>query len=56
MSAAEVAAFEQIPFYGDAVQVRLWDDQGKLPEGQQAELPTFGHYKPLLLRLVNQSS
>lgn len=55
MTAAEVAAFEQIPFYGDAVKVRLWDDEGKLPEDQQADLPTFAHYKPLLQRLASQS-
>ena len=32
MTAAEVAEFEQLPFYQDAVQLRRWDDQAKDPE------------------------
>ena len=30
MSAAEVARFEQEPYYREAVRVRHWDDQGKV--------------------------
>ncbi len=30
MSAAEVARFEDEPYYRDAIRVRRWDDQGKV--------------------------
>lgn len=49
MSAAEVAAFEALPHFQDAVKVRLWDDEGKSPD---ADIPPFSHYKPLLAKLV----
>lgn len=49
MSPTEVAAFEQIPNYEDAVKIRLWDDDGKEPD---PDIPPFSHYKPLLSRLV----
>lgn len=51
MTAEEVAAFEQIPHYRDAVKVRLWDDEGKSPD---AQTPPFSHYKPLLQRLATR--
>ncbi len=30
MSAAEIARFEQEPYYKEAIRVRCWDDQGKV--------------------------
>lgn len=53
MSPAEIAAFEQIPHYRDAVKVRLWDDEGKSPDA--AAIPPFSHYKPLLVGLVEKT-
>ncbi|MCU0341830.1 MAG: phosphohydrolase [Spirosomaceae bacterium] len=41
MSAEEVAAFEQSPFYKDAVQLRIWDDQAKDPDMVTAPIEAF---------------
>ena len=45
MTAAEVTAFEALPYYRDAVSVRRWDDQAKDPA---ATAPRFAHFAPLL--------
>ena len=49
MTAAEVAAFEALPYYRDAVSVRRWDDQAKDPA---VTAPRFTHFAPLLQALV----
>ena len=49
MNAAEVAAFEALPFFRDAVAVRRWDDQAKDPA---VTAPRFAHFVPLLAALV----
>ncbi len=49
MTAAEVAAFEALPYYRDAVSVRRWDDQAKDPA---VTAPRFAHFAPLLEILV----
>ena len=49
MTAAEVAAFEALPFCRDAVAVRRWDDQAKDPA---VTAPGFAHFAPLLAALV----
>jgi len=49
MSAAEAAAFEREPFHRQAIRVRAWDDQGKVP---QLAVPDFGHYRELIDRLA----
>ena len=49
MTAAEVAAFEALPFFRDAVAVRRWDDQAKDPA---VTAPRFAHFAPLLEALV----
>jgi gamma-butyrobetaine dioxygenase len=49
MSPAEITAFEAEPFARDAVAVRRWDDEAKDPH---APVPAFGHFGPLLARLV----
>jgi len=41
MSAEEVAEFEKSPFYKDAVQLRIWDDQAKDPEMLTAPIEAF---------------
>jgi gamma-butyrobetaine dioxygenase len=41
MSASEVAQFEQEPFGEDAVRLRRWDDQGKLPGLATASLEDY---------------
>ena len=50
MSANEVAAFAQNPNLAAILQVRIWDDQGKVPG---LPTPDFDHYAPLLQRVVN---
>ena len=49
MTAAEVAAFEALPYYRDAVSVRRWDDQAKDPA---LTAPRFAYFAPLLRALV----
>ena len=49
MTAAEVAAFEALPFSRDAAAVRRWDDQAKDPA---VTAPRFAHFVPLLAALV----
>jgi gamma-butyrobetaine dioxygenase len=41
----EVAAFEASPFAEDAVRLRRWDDEGKVPG---LETPDLEHYRPVL--------
>ena len=50
MSQAEVAEFRQNPFHAEAVQVRLWDEGGKVP-GMATR--AFSDYEPLLQRVVD---
>jgi gamma-butyrobetaine dioxygenase len=49
MTAAEVAAFEALPFFRDAVAVRRWDDQAKDPV---VTPPRLAHFASLLEALV----
>jgi len=49
MSADEVAAFERLPAYRDAVLVRRWDDGGKVA-GMRTM--TFDEFRPLLSRAI----
>ena len=48
MHAEEVASFESNLHYREAVQLRRYDDEGKI-EGRP--LPSFSSYRPLLRRL-----
>ncbi|MCV2354616.1 phosphohydrolase [Paucibacter sp. B2R-40] len=52
MSAAEAAAFEALPYAQDAISLRRWDDQAKLPA---QPTPSLEYYLALLheLRLPN---
>jgi phosphonate degradation associated HDIG domain protein len=52
MSAAEMAAFEALPFAQDAISLRRWDDQAKLPA---QPTPALDYYLALLreLQLAN---
>jgi gamma-butyrobetaine dioxygenase len=45
MAAAEVTAFEALPFSRDAAAVRRWDDRAKDPA---VTAPRFAHFAPLL--------
>ena len=49
MSAAEAAAFESETYWRDAVLVRKWDDQGKIPG---LATPGFEHYREVIDRLA----
>ena len=49
MSPEEVQSFEQQPFYWDAVRLRRWDDEAKIPGLEVAELE---HYRPRLQALA----
>jgi gamma-butyrobetaine dioxygenase len=53
MSAAEAAAFEALPQAAAAVAVRRWDEAAKDPD---ADTPEFGHFRPLLSRLLAAGS
>jgi len=45
MSAAEIAAFEQVPYTAQGVQLRVWDDNAKQ---RDIELPPIERYIPKL--------
>ena len=45
MSPEEVQSFEQQPFHTDAVRLRRWDDEAKIPG---LEVPDLEHYRPRL--------
>jgi len=45
LSAYEVAAFEANPGWAEAVALRRWDDQAKVPD---LPVPPAGSYRPLL--------
>lgn len=45
MSAEEVTAFEQNPYFREAVALRRCDDQGKIPG---LEVPPLSHYRDLI--------
>jgi len=49
MTPAQAAAFESLPYAGDAVAVRRWDDQAKDPA---VTPPPFAHFAPLLQDLT----
>ena len=51
MSESETRAFAKNPHLDAIVQVRLWDDRGKVP-GHAT--PPFGHYAPMLQRVVDR--
>jgi gamma-butyrobetaine dioxygenase len=51
MTAAEAAAFEELPHAQGAVAVRRWDDQAK---DTAAIPPPFEHFAPLLAALVRR--
>lgn len=50
MNEEEVAAFEASPFHKEAVQVRIWDDRGKVA-GKRTR--AFGDYSGLLQRVMD---
>lgn len=50
MSSEEQADFESNPFYQDAVRLRRWDDRGKDPDMQTADLDHFLALVPLCVR------
>ena len=50
MSPAEVARFEQEPYYREAVRVRHWDDQGKVAGLMTPALREYAHLIDALAR------
>ena len=50
MSADEVAAFEESPYFEDVVKVRKWDDHRKAV-GVKTKL--FTDYAPMLQKIVD---
>jgi predicted HD phosphohydrolase len=50
MTADEATRFESEPFYREAVRVRLWDDQGKVPG---LATPALADYRGLLEALAS---
>ena len=53
LSPAEASRFEAIPGWADAVQLRRWDDAGKV---EAATVPGLDHYEPLLRALSCSAS
>jgi phosphonate degradation associated HDIG domain protein len=51
MSAEEVQSFEQQPFHGDAVRLRRWDDEAKIPG---LRVPDLEHFRPRLETLAGR--
>lgn len=51
MNEEEVLEFEKNPHLQEIVQVRYWDDQGKVPDHVT---PDFRHYAPMLQRVVDR--
>jgi [1-hydroxy-2-(trimethylamino)ethyl]phosphonate dioxygenase len=51
MNAAEVDEFRANPYYAEAVQVRKWDEEGKVPG---MSTPPFEHYAPVLQRVIDR--
>ena len=50
MTEAEVSEMDQNPNIQDIVQVRLYDDQGKVA---RLKTPAFAHYAPMVQRVVD---
>lgn len=50
MNKQEVAAFSENPNLEAIIQVRIWDDEGKVPG---ITTPPFSHYAPMLQRVVD---
>lgn len=53
MSEAEVADFRWLPFYREAVQVRLWNDAGK---AVGSKVRTFADYRDLLQSVMTSDA
>ncbi len=53
MSAEETAEFEKLGHREDAVRVRIWDDEAKVP-GKAT--PEFEHYAPVLRRVIGTAA
>jgi [1-hydroxy-2-(trimethylamino)ethyl]phosphonate dioxygenase len=53
MAAGELAAFQAMPRWSDAVALRRWDDAGKV---DGAAVPGLGSYEPLLRSLACSGS
>jgi [1-hydroxy-2-(trimethylamino)ethyl]phosphonate dioxygenase len=51
MTTDEVASFTKNPALEEIVQVRIWDDEGKVAG---VATPQFSHFMPMLQRLVDQ--
>jgi gamma-butyrobetaine dioxygenase len=51
MDAKETYAFEQNPFYRDALRLRCWDDMAKVPG---LEVPGMEHYRDRLAAAVRR--
>ena len=53
MSPAEVQAFEHEPYFREAVRVRTWDDEGKVPDLATREL---GSYRAMIEAVATRRS
>ena len=50
MSERETRAFESLPFYAEAVKLRRWDDEAKIPG---LEVPPLEHYRRHLMECLD---
>ncbi len=53
MNKEEVQAFKTLPYVKDIIQVRLWDDEGKVAGVQT---PDFAYYAPMVQHVVDRHS
>jgi [1-hydroxy-2-(trimethylamino)ethyl]phosphonate dioxygenase len=51
LNAQEVADFEALPFYEDAVRLRIWDDQAKDPEMTTESIEAFAADMEAILKI-----
>ncbi|MEP3246681.1 MAG: HD domain-containing protein [Sneathiella sp.] len=53
MNKEEVQAFKALPFVRDIIQIRIWDDAGKVAGVQT---PDFAYYAPMVQHVVDRHS
>ena len=49
----EVADFESNPYFREAIQLRYWDDEAKIP---QLQVPPLEHYRSHLVAVLGNEA
>ncbi len=53
MTSQEVADFESNPYFREAIQLRYWDDEAKIP---QLQVPPLEHYRSHLVAVLGNEA